>query len=216
MNDRRLQRDVSAELDFEPAVNAANIGVSVGDGVVTLSGHVDSYAEKTAAMAAVRRIKGVQAIADELAVRHPSDKNTADDQIARRALDILGWDTVVPKDAVRVVVRDGHVTLSGEVHWQFQRLAAEDDVRRLTGVVGVVNNITLKRHLQPADVKRRIEDALKRSAEVEAQSVDVRLLDDGVVELSGRVRSWQERDVVERAAWSVPGVSTVRDLIGIG
>ena len=215
MSDSTLRQDIIDELEFEPSVNAAHIGIAVDDGIVTLSGHVGSYAEKIAAESAVRRVKGVRAIAQEIEVRYPYDKKTADDEIASRALNILRWSAVVPKDVVQVKVQDGWVTLTGQVDWQFQRGAAESEIRKLSGVAGVFNNITLKVRVQPGDVKRKIEDALKRSAEIEAQAISVSVLGDGKVALDGQVHDWQERDAVERAAWSAPGVTLVEDRLSI-
>ena len=216
MNDKQLRDDVLAELDFEPSVNSADIGVAVSDGVVTLTGHVPNYAQKIAAEAAARRVRGVKAIAQEIEVRYPSDKKTADDEIAKRALDILRWSEIIPKDALKLTVNDGWVKLTGEVEWQYQRRAAEDEIRKLSGVAGVVNNIVLKPRVLPSDVKQKIEDALKRNAEIEARSVQVCVVDGGIIELDGKVHSWQERLVVENAAWSAPGVSNVRDRLSIG
>ena len=197
-------------------MNSTNIGVAVASGVVTLTGHVSSYAEKIAAEAAVRRVRGVKAIAQEIEVRYPSDKKTADDQIAKRAVDILEWNAVVPKGAVQPTVRDGWVTLTGQTEWQFQRAAAESAVRKLSGVAGVINNIAIKARAQPADIKLRIEKALKRNAEVEARDIGIYVLDGGAVKLEGAVHSLQERRMVESAVWSAPGVRTVDDRISIG
>lgn len=213
--DTQLQQDILDELDFEPSVNAAHIGVAVRNGVVTLNGHVGSYAEKLAVEHAVRRIKGVHGIAQEIDVRYPSDKKTADDEIAGRALSILKWNAVVPYDVVQVKVQDGWVTLTGQVEWQFQRSAAENEIRKLSGVAGLTNEIAIKPQVRPADVKRKIEDALKRSAEVEAKGIMVSSLGDGRVALEGKVHDWQERDAVKRAAWSAAGVLAVDDRLQI-
>ena len=141
MNDKLLREYVITELDYDPSVESApHIGVSVENGVVTLSGHVSSFAEKFAAEKAVKRVKGVRAIAQEIEVRYPEQKKTADDQIAQRALAIISWDAMVPNDAVMVKVQDGWVTLSGQVQWNYQRIAAESAVRRLSGVVGVTTS----------------------------------------------------------------------------
>jgi osmotically-inducible protein OsmY len=216
MTDKFLRQEVLDELDYEPSVNSTNIGVAVASGVVTLTGHVSSYAEKIAAEAAVRRVRGVKAIAQEIEVRYPSDKKTADDQIAKRAVDILEWNAVVPKGAVQPTVRDGWVTLTGQTEWQFQRAAAESAVRKLSGVAGVINNIAIKARAQPADIKLRIEKALKRNAEVEARDIGIYVLDGGAVKLEGAVHSLEERRMVESAVWSAPGVRTVDDRISIG
>ena len=215
MSNSLLRQAVLDELEFEPSVHADHIGVAVDGGVVTLSGHVSSYAEKLAAEESVRRVKGVRAIAQEIEVRYPTDKKTADDEIAARALSILRWNTVVPPDAVQLKVQDGWITLTGQVNWQFQRVSAEAQIRRLSGVAGVINRITIKPFVQPADVKHTIESALVRSAQVEAQNIKVSV-DGGRVSLHGRVHDWQERASVENAAWSVSGVTSVEDHLTIG
>jgi osmotically-inducible protein OsmY len=215
MSDTSLRQDIIDELDFEPSVNAAHIGVAVDDGVVTLSGHVCSYAEKMAAERAARRVKGVHAIAQEIEVRYPSDKKTADDEIAGRALAVLRWNTVIPPDSVQIRVQDGWVTLTGEVDWQFQRIAAESQIRRLSGVAGLMNSITIKPHAQTADIKTKIEEALKRSAEVEARNIRVSRIGDTRIALEGTVHDWQEREAVTNAAWSAPGVLSVEDRLTI-
>ncbi|MGZ5920303.1 MAG: BON domain-containing protein [Rhizomicrobium sp.] len=215
MSDKRLQQDVIDELDFEPSVNAAHIGVTASNGVVTLSGHVGSYAEKIAAERAAKRVKGVQAIAQEIEVRYPSDKKTADDEIAGRVVSILQWSAVVPRDSVQVKVQDGWVTLTGQVNWQFERAAAEAEIRRLSGVAGVINSITIRPRVEATDVKHRIEEALKRNAEVEAGGVRVSVLGGGKIALDGKVHDWRERDAVKRAAWSAAGVMAVEDRLAI-
>lgn len=213
--DTQLQQDILDELDFEPSVNAAHIGVAVRNGVVTLNGHVGSYTEKLAVEYAVRRIKGVHGIAQEIDVRYPSDKKTADDEIAERALSILKWIAVVPHDAVQVKVQSGRVTLSGQVEWQFQRTAAESDIRELSGVTGLINEITIMPHVEPTDVKRKIEDALQRNAEVDANGIRVSLVGGGRIALEGKVHDWRERDAAKRAAWSAAGVVAVDDRLKI-
>ena len=167
MSDKQLRKDIMDELDFEPRVNATHIGVAVDNGVVTLAGHVSNYAQKEAAVQAARRVKGVRAIADEIEVRFGSDKKTADDEIAKRAMDILKWSDV-PSN-VTVTVRNGIVTLGGEVEWKFEKVAAEEAVRKLNGVRSVANIVKIKPHVSIPDVKQKIEDALKRSAEIEAK-----------------------------------------------
>jgi hyperosmotically inducible protein len=215
MTDKRLRQDILDELDYDPKIDATNIGVIVEGGVVTLTGYLPSYVQKSATIDAVRRLKGVRAVADQIQVRFPDDKQLADDQIAQRALDILEWDVQVPSDAIQVTVHNGWITLSGEVSWQYERSAAEDDVRRLSGVKGVINNIVIKRRPQLPDLQRRIENALKRHAEIEAKAIQV-AVDDGKVTLSGKVRDLEERTAVENAAWSAPGVRLVEDRLTIG
>jgi osmotically-inducible protein OsmY len=216
MNDTQLRQDVLDELAFEPSVDAANIGVAAENGVVTLTGHVPSYWQKTTVERAVWRVKGVKALAEEIKVRLPNDRKDSDDQIAERAWNILAWDSSVPKPAIRIMVRDGWVTLSGEVTWQFQRSAAESAVRKLTGVMGVINSITIKPTIQTQDVRKLIEDALKRHAEVEARQIDIDVRDHGSIILQGKVDNWEERRAVERAVWSAPGVTHIDDRITIG
>ncbi|HJT41959.1 MAG TPA: BON domain-containing protein [Rhizomicrobium sp.] len=215
MNDNTLRQNIIDELEFEPAVDAAHIGVAVEDGVVTLSGHVGSYTEKLAAEKAVKRVRGVRALAEGIKVRFPEDKKTSDDEIAHRAITILKWSAVVPPNAVMVKVQDGWVTLSGEVDWQHQRWTAENLVRRLSGIHGVMNSIRLKQKVEPRDVKRKIEDALRRSAEIVSERIQVSVEDGRSVALDGSVHDWEERDAVERAAWSVPGVTRVIDRLRI-
>ncbi|OJV09608.1 MAG: ornithine aminotransferase [Bosea sp. 67-29] len=214
MGDLSLRENVLNELEFEPSINAAHIGVAVDNGVVTLSGHVGSYAEKLMAERVVQRVKGVRAIAQEIDVRWPSDQKTNDDEIAQRALKIIEWDTTVPDGKVQLKVQKGWVTLSGEVPWYFQRSAAETAVRKLTGVIGITNAITVKPAVQAGDIKHRIEDALKRSAELEANQIRV-VVSGGRVTLEGKVKAWHERVLAERAAWAAPGVNMVEDHLAV-
>jgi len=214
MNDNILRQDIVDELEFEPSIDAANIGVAVENGVVTLTGHVSTYAQKAIAENAVLRVKGVRGIAQEIEVRPFGANVTTDDEIAKRALNTLAWNTVVPDEAVRIKVQDGWVTLTGNVEWQYQKTAAGAAIRYLAGVRGVSNDIEVRPHASVADVKKRIEDALKRNAEVGAKAISVKV-SDGKVTLKGKVRSWAERRTTERAAWAVPGVSAVEDHITI-
>ena len=215
MIDVQLRLDVLLELEFDPSIKAQHIGVAVDRGVVTLSGYTESYAQKYAAITAAKRVRGVHAIADEIQIRYPEDKKTSDDEIARRATDILSWDVSVPKGNIQAVVRNGWVTLTGQVEWHYQRKAAEDDVRKLSGVHGIINEIALKPPVYPDDVKKRIEEALKRHAEVEAGKIEISVQDGGKVLLEGKVESWQERHAAEDAAWSAPGVREVIDKLTI-
>lgn len=215
MGDKQLQLDVMDELEFEPSIDAAHIGVTAEDGIVTLTGHVSTYAEKIAAENAARRVKGVQGIASEIEVRYPDEAKTSDDEIARRVLNVLKWNVIVPADAVQVVVRSAIVTLMGELNWQYKRHAVEEAVAKLEGVTGVINAITIKPTVSVPDIKERIEDALKRHAEVEARAIRV-IVHDGKVSLEGTVDNWDERQAVENAAWSVAGVKSVDDRLIIG
>ena len=216
MTDSQLRQHIIDEFDFDPSFSGEHVGVAVDDGVVTLSGHVDSYAEKLAAITAARRVKGVRAIAESIEVRYAYQHRTADDQIAKRALDMLSWDVLVPDDAVDVLVQDGWVTLSGTVTWFFEKTAAEDDVRKLAGVRGVTNKITLKPHIDCANVKSRIEAALERHAEVEAKAIRVTVKDGNTVVLEGKVDNLDERRAAENAAWSAAGVMSVDDRLTVG
>ncbi len=214
MKDLNVRNAILEELEWEPSISAEHIGVAVDDGVVTLSGHVKSYAEKMAAETAVRRVKGVRGIAEEIEVRFAGDKKTADDQIAKRALDVIEWASTIPQAAVKIKVQQGIVTLAGEVDWYYQKDDAENAVRKLSGVRAVVNDIKIKQRPQAGDIKLKIEQALKRNADVEADSIKVEVFN-GRVTLDGKVKAWYERDLAERTAWSAPGVTAVEDRIQI-
>jgi osmotically-inducible protein OsmY len=214
ISDLQLRQDVLDELEFEPSVNAAHIGVAANRGVVTLTGFVPNYAEKAAAERAARRVKGVKAIAEEIEVRLPSDTKRADDEIAARAVDILKWQVGFPADRLTVKVEKGIVTLTGDVDWQYQKTEAEHVVHKLTGVIDVLNQIRVAAPVRASDIKEKIQKALQRSAEVEASGITVQT-EGGRVVLSGKVRAWYERDIAERAAWSAPGVTEVQDHLTI-
>lgn len=212
MNDLDLRDLVLEELEFKPDINAASIGVTVQDGVVTLSGHVNSYAQKVSAERTVKAMKGVRGLAEEIQVRLNKLEGTADDTIASRALNIIAWSSDANVEGIKVTVQKGTVTLEGQLDWQYQKEVIEQAVWRLSGVVGVHNRITLKARADAVDIKRHIEDALKRSAEIQAEGIRV-TVNGGVVKLEGKVHLLREREVVERAAWSVPGVSKVEDYL---
>jgi osmotically-inducible protein OsmY len=215
MNDIHLRQNILDELEFEPSIDAADIGVTADNGIVTLTGHVRTYAEKEAAERVVRRVKGVRGIAAEIEVRLFGPKETDDDDIARRAVRMLDWNVSVPKDSVQVRVLKGWVTLRGEVEWQYQKNAAYDAVRALGGVVGVSNMVELAPRLSAVDVKKRIEEAFQRDAEVEAEAIRIDVQGRKVT-LSGKVKTWSERRAAERAAWSAPGISTLEDHLTVG
>jgi osmotically-inducible protein OsmY len=214
MDDKLLRNNILAALDFDPSINAAQIGVAVENGVVTLTGHVETYPERFIAENLVKQVRGVRAVAQEIEIRPRFTGTWADDEIAKRAVSILDWDVTVPHEALKVKVQNGFVTLSGEVDWNYQKTAAEDAVRKLGGVVGIANLIQIRPRAEAADVKSRIEEALRRNAQVESDAIRVRV-DDGKVTLEGRVRAWFERDVAELAAWAAPGVKSVDDRLTI-
>ncbi|TJW80515.1 MAG: BON domain-containing protein, partial [Mesorhizobium sp.] len=170
MTDITLRQNILDELEFEPSIDAAHIGVAVEDGIVTLTGHVSSYWEKTTAENVVKRVKGVKGIAEEIEVRLIGQKGTADDEIAKRAVNAVTWNVSIPRDKVQVKVHDGWITLTGKLEWQYQKNAAAEAVRGLAGVVGVANQIEITPRASVPDIKKRIENALKRDAETEAQA----------------------------------------------
>jgi osmotically-inducible protein OsmY len=208
--DAQLQLDVIAELKWEPSVNAAQIGVEVKDGIVTLAGHVSSYAEKYDAERAAQRVAGVKALAIEMDVTLPGSSKRNDTDIARSAENTIEWLTYLPNDSVKLKVEGGWITLSGEVHWDYQREAAFSAVRYLMGVTGVSNQIVVKPKVSLSAVKSDIEAALKRRAKSDAQSISVKVQGTDVT-LSGTVHSWSERDLASNAAWGAPGVRKVVD-----
>lgn len=208
--DRELQEQVLAALEWEPGVDAAHIGVTTDAGIVTLRGSVATYHEKFLAERTARRVYGVRAVANDLDVKPTASTTRGDSDIAKAVANALEWDSAVPIGAVKATVADGWVTLNGEVTWQFQRMAAEAALRHLFGVKGIINSIVVKPHLRVTEVKRKIEDAFKRSAEVDAKHVVVEARGDTVV-LTGQVHSLAERDEAERAAWAAPGVARVED-----
>lgn len=210
----QLQRDVQEELNWEPSVTATGIGVSAKDGVITLTGSVPSYYEKAVAERVVGRVAGVQGIAEELSVRLPTLSERTDTDIAASVLNALAWNIAVPTDRAKVRVEDGWITLSGEVEWHFQQLAAENAVVHLMGVKGVTNAITLKPGAATvaAEIKAKIEQAFNRMAVSEASEITVSV-QDGKVTLRGRARSWRERDEAVASVWAAPGVTAVDNKI---
>jgi osmotically-inducible protein OsmY len=206
--DAQLKKDVNAELEWDPSINATHVGVAVADGVVTLTGRLDTFAEKHAVERAVQRVQGVKAVAMELDVKLETGHRRNDSEIATAAESALRWQALVPADHIQVVVERGWVTLKGEVDWDFQRNCAERAVRPLTGVVGISNLVTLKPAVTPSDVASRIGDALARHAADEAKHIEV-IVKGAVVTLRGRVDSWPERSAAQGAAWSAPGVLNV-------
>jgi osmotically-inducible protein OsmY len=216
MNDLQLKQAVIDELEFDPAFDAAHIGVFAHNGVVTLTGYVDDYAQKHAAENAARRVKGVKAVAQELEVRLPGDKKVSDDEIAARAAKLLEWDLRLPHDTVTVTVEDGVVQLTGQVNWDFQRREAEADMRKLGGVVAVVNHLCVRSNTNVDEVQTSIRAAFERAADLEAERISVQLDGAGAVVLTGQVHTLHERAAAENAAWSAPGVTKVVNQIQIG
>lgn len=214
MTDQSMKQAVLDELKWDPSINSAHIGVTARDGVVTMSGHVDSYAERWAAEKAAERVSGVRAVAEELEVHYPANMETGDDDIAKRAIQSISWDVMVPNDKVKINVAKGFITLTGELDYQYQKEAVESGIRRLSGVNGIFNEITIKPKVAPADLKAKIKAALVRNAQIDAEEIDVST-DGGNVTLRGGVDTYYERVVAERVAWSAPGVTRVDDLLTV-
>jgi len=212
--DEQIQKDVLAELKWEPRVLPNEIGVAVKDGIVALTGWVDSYVKRWAAEEAAHRVSGVKAVVNDVEVRLPSAAERTDPDIAAAAVRALEWDAMVPTDKIEVTVSKGWVTLKGDVEWQYQRQDAERVIRRLAGVKGVSNLIVVKPVLTPSELKEKIEKALVRSAETDAEriTVDVQA---GKIVLKGKVRSYAEKEEAERVAWSAPGVTSVESKITV-
>jgi len=215
VTDADIRRNVEAELRWEPAVHDPTaIGVAVRDGVTTLTGHVESYAEQWATERAAERVKGVTALVSELDVHLPTSVQRTDEDIAQAAVNGINWSPSIPADGVTVQVSKGWVTLNGAVNWQFQRDAAEDVVRQLAGIRGVSNLVSLKRSLSQAVIRSDIEAALKRRAQLDAARIGVVVAGHHVT-LAGTVRTYAERKEAERAAWDAPGVSRVENRISV-
>ena len=213
-HDNHLQQAVLAELRWDPSVTATHLGVSANAGIVTLTGHVESFAQKHAAEMAVRRVKGVKAVAEEIEVRLLVDTKRSDADIAAAALDRLAWNVAVPHDTVQVTVENGWLTLTGQVDWNYQKEAAEQDVRRLYGVVGVSNQTTIKPRVNITNVSDDITHALHRSWFFDPKMIGV-TADGGKVRLSGTVHSWHDRQVAADTAWAAPGATDVENDIAV-
>lgn len=208
--DEEIRDDVLAEIDWEPQIESTEVGVTVKNGAVTLTGTVSSYSEKLAAERAVKRVKGVYAIAEEMKVKYPSDKSVTDDEIAERIASIIEWNTSIPRETVKAEVRDGFVTLTGEVDWNYQREVARNQIANVRGVTAVSNLINVKPRVAESDVSKEINRALHRNADLEASHVQIDVKG-GKVTLNGNVKAWYERKLVEDAVWAAPGVTQVVD-----
>lgn len=213
-SDKELQHDVLDELEWEPSVDASKIGVAADHGVVTLTGRIASFAARAAAERAIKRVAGVEAVANELEVDSPLHEAPDDATIAQHALSALDWNVTIPHGAVKIAVTDGWLTLDGDVEWYYQKRAAIDTVRDLLGVRGITNRINVRPRVRALDVKSKIEAALRRSAELDAARITVDATDTKIV-LKGTVRSWAEHEDALNAAWSAPGVTRVEDHLSI-
>jgi osmotically-inducible protein OsmY len=208
--DQQIQQQVMAELKWDAKIQPNEIGVAVKDGIVTLTGWVDSYLKKWSAEDAALRVTGVKGVANDIEVKLASERTDAD--IAESALRALEWDAFVPSNQIQVTVSKGWVTLRGDVEWQYQKEDAERVVRRLAGVKGVSNLIMVKPRATPSDLKKKIENALVRNATLDANRIDVDIQGSKAI-LKGTVRSWAEKEEAERVAWSAPGITSVENRI---
>lgn len=212
--DSELQKDVLAELKWEPSINATEVGVTVKDGIVTLTGYLNTYAEKITAEKATKRVLGVKAVVEKIEVKILGSDKRTDIDIAKAALDRLKWDTSVPKEGVLVKVENGWITLEGKVDWNFQKEAAKKAVQNLYGVRGVTNLVDVKSAIQPFEIKENIKKTFERNAILDAGKIEV-ITEGHKVTLSGTVQSWDEKKQAENAAWSAPGVWNVVDNLSI-
>ncbi|MBZ9708551.1 BON domain-containing protein [Mesorhizobium sp. ESP7-2] len=212
--DRDIKQDLESELKWDPDINATDVGVTVKEGVVSLTGYVPFYMQKYGAEKAAKRIKGVLGIANDIEVHLPSSHQKTDPELARAAIEAISIEFPSSHERFKVIANEGWLTLEGDVEWQYQRNQAEIATRKLHGVKGVINRVVLKPRVAPVEIKAKIENAFKRSAEVDAQHVSV-TADGGEVSLAGTVSSWSEKQEAERTAWRAPGVVRVHNHINI-
>jgi len=213
-SNKDLRKQVLDELDWEPSIDSADLGVAAKEGVVTLSGHVPSYAQKRTAERAVLRLSGVKGIANEIEVRLPSDHKRSDADLAQTAIDALERNVQIPMDTLKVTVDDAWITLDGVVNWDYQRKRAERTLRYLTGIKGVTNHLRVKERATPGDLRQRIKRALERRIDEEASRISVSVEED-IVTLSGTVPSWTDRNDIEDAVWAAPGVTNVKNKLTV-
>jgi len=212
--DTEVQKDVMDELYWEPFLKASEIGVAVKNGIVTLSGTVNSYLKKTIAEKAAKRVAGVKAVAEDIEVKYPGDSIKNDTEIAQAILNALKWNSAITEDKIKVKVENGVVTLDGQVEWEFQRGIVVSEIENLWGVQKIVNNMTLKNIVPIADLKQKIKSAFERSADIDADKISIETSGNKVT-LKGTVRSWKERTNAEMAVWSASGVYQVDNQLSV-